>query len=331
MRWATAFGLVAFTALSVGCENRTEGGGAETGQTSGEASAAPAELAPGVLARVDGMLVSSSDFQQAARRRAATRGGSLSLDERRELLDELVAEMLLYQAALARGLEQDPQVRRLMARLQYQREIAENVPKAFPEDELQRYYEANQDEFAVPEGVRIRRILIKIAPDRADEAARAKAEELRAELVSDPESFARLATEHSEDPNLPRGAESHFLRREEPHWIDRTVVDQAFELEAGQLSPVFRSSDGYNILMAAERREREQRTFEAARTSVHRKVREERAKALYESYVEELRMNASIDVDETRLDSIEVPPPRPHPPVANPQPAAAETPEAERN
>jgi peptidyl-prolyl cis-trans isomerase D len=325
MRWATAFGLVAFAAVSVSCENRTERRGAEIGQTSGEATAVPAELAPGVLARVDGMVVSSSDFQQAARRWAATRGGSLSLDERRELLDELVAEMLLYQAALARGLEQDPQVRRLMARLFYQREVAGNVPEAFPEDELQRYYQAHQDEFAVPEGVRIRRILIKITPDRADEAAKAKAEELRAELVSDPESFAKLATEHSEDPNLPRGAASHFLRREEPHWIDRAVVDQAFQLEAGQLSPVFRSSDGYNTLMAVERREREQLTFEAARPRVHRKVREERAKALFESYVEKLRINASIDIDESRVDSIEVPPPRPHPPVADRQPAAAET------
>ena len=129
MRCVTVFALVAFAAVTVGCDNRTEGGGAETGQTSGEATAVPAELAPGVLASVDGMPVSTSDFQQAARRGAATRGGSLSPDERRELLDELVAEMLLYQAALAKGLEQDPQVRRLMARLLYQREIEGRFPR----------------------------------------------------------------------------------------------------------------------------------------------------------------------------------------------------------
>ena len=183
----------------------------------------------------------------------------------------------------------------------------------------------------MPEGVRIQRILIKITPDRADEAAKAKAEELRAELVSDPGSFAKLATEHSEDLNLPRGAESHFLRREEPPWIDRAVVDQAFELEAGQLSPVFRSSDGYNILMVVERREREQRTFEASRPPCPPQGPRGEGQGSYESHVDELRMNASIDLDETRLDSIEVPPPRPRPPVANRQPAAAETPEAQRN
>lgn len=331
MRWATVFTLVALAAVSAGCDNRTEIAGDETSQTSDEATTVPVELAPGVLASVNGMVVRSSDFQQAARRGVARRGGSLSLEERREVLDELVAEMLFYQAALAKGLEQDPQVRRLMARLFYQQEIAGSVPEAISEDQLQGYYQAHQDEFAVPEGVRIQRILIKITPDRADQAAKAKAEELRAELVSNPGSFAELATEHSEDPNLPHGAASHFLRREEPPWIDPAVVDQAFQLEAGQLSPVFHSSDGYNILMAVERREREQRPFEAARPRIVRKVREERHKARYQSYVDELRMDAAIEVDETRLDAIEVPPPRPHPPIANPRPAAAETPETEGN
>ena len=43
----------------------------------------------------------------------------------------------------------------------------------------------------------------------------------------------------------------------QPRWIDRVVVDQAFEFAAGQLSPVFRQPGGHNILMVLERRERE--------------------------------------------------------------------------
>jgi len=331
MRLATLFWLIAFAALSAGCDGRTEGRGTETDRTSGEVPTIPAGLAPGELASVNGMVIESSDFQQAARRAAARRGGSLSPDDRREVLDELVAEMLLHQAALAKGFEHDPQVRRLMARLFYRQEVAERVPEAISEEELRAYYDANLGEFAVKEGVRIQRILIKITPERADEAAKALAEELRAELVSNPESFAELATEHSEDRNLPNGSPSHYMKREEPPWIDRAVVDQAFQLEEGQLSPVFRSSDGYNILRVVKRREHEQVPFEAARTRVVRKVREERHKALFESYVEELRMNASIEVDETRLESIELPPPRAHPPVAKPRPAAAEATETQEN
>jgi len=325
MRWATVLGLVGLAAMSFGCDSRTEGTGAETGKASAEATPLPVELAPDALASVNGMVISRSDFQQVAQRWPATGGGPPSLEERREILDELVDEMLLYQAALERGLEHDPHVRRLMARLLYQQEIAVKAPGTFPEEELKAYYQAHPDEFAVPEGVRIRRILIKITPERADEAARAKAEEIRAELVSDPESFEKLATEFSEDPNLPRGAASHFLRRDEPPWIDRTVVDQAFELEVGQLSPVFRSSDGYNILMAVERREPKQFTFETARPQVLRKVREERLKALYRSYVDELRRSASIQVDQSLLASIEVTPPLSHPPVGHLQPAPTAT------
>jgi parvulin-like peptidyl-prolyl isomerase len=320
MRWATAFGLVAFAALGVGCADGSETDGAETAPPTGEARSVPGELAADVLARIDGMVVTTSDFQQAARRRAAMRGGSLSLDERRALLDELVAETLLYQAARAEGLEQHPQVRRLMARLLYQEEIAGKVPEAIGEDELRRYYETHRNEFAVPEAVRIRRILIGVTPDRPDAAARARAEELLAKLGSDADAFVELAIEHSDDSNLPRGAESHFLRREEPPWIDRTVVERAFELEVGQLSPVFRSSDGYNILLVVERREPEQRSFEAARSSVQRKLGEAKARALYQRYVAELRKGASIEIDSARLDSIEATRPRLHPPVANPHP-----------
>jgi len=327
MRWATGLGLglVALAAMSFGCDNRTGGTGAVTGQASAEATPVPAEFAPDALARVNGMVVSSSDFQQAAQRWEATSGHPPTLDERREILDELVAEMLLYQAALDKGLDKDPHVRRLMARLFYQREVAVNAPKTIPDELLHGYYEAHPDEFALPEGVRMRRILIKITPERTDEAARAKAEEIRAQLVSDPGSFEELAAEHSEDPNLPRGAASHWLRREEPPWIDRIVIDQAFGLEVGQISPVFRSSDGYNILTVVERRERKERAFEEARPQILRKVREERLKALYESYVDGLRRDASIEVDQSRLASIEVPPPRSHPPVGHPQPAAAES------
>jgi parvulin-like peptidyl-prolyl isomerase len=328
MRWATVFGLVAFTAVSVGCDSRTEEVGPEEGQTSGAATTAPADLAPDVLARVNGMVVGSSDFQQAARRWAAMHSGSLSMDERREVLDQLVAEMLLYQAALARGLEKDPQVRRLMARLFYQQEMAANPAEVVPEQELQSYYEAHQDEFAVPEGVRIRRILIKVTPDRPEDAAKARAELLRTEIVADPESFAKLATGNSEDPNLPHGTTSHFLKRDEPRWIDPAVVDQAFNLEPGQLSPVFRSSDGYNVVIAVERRERQQRSYEAVKRHVQRKAREERFKARYERYVDELRRKASIEVDETLLNSIEIPPPSPHPPITSPPPTGVHTPEA---
>ena len=66
MRLATLFWLIAFAAISASCDSRNEGGGTETDQTSGEGTTIPAELAPGVLASVNGMVVSSSDFQQVA-------------------------------------------------------------------------------------------------------------------------------------------------------------------------------------------------------------------------------------------------------------------------
>jgi parvulin-like peptidyl-prolyl isomerase len=316
MGWAIAVAASLLLGVLVACE---QGEGARTGAPELEARAGDASDAGGqdVLARVDGTSVRSAEFQKEALRRA--RGGAFTMEQRRKLLNDLVAEKLLYQAALEAGLDRDPSAQRYIARLMYQRQIDANVPNRLPDAEVQSYYEAHRDDFAIPEGVRIKRILIKVTPERSDEDAKARADRVSADLAADPDSFERLATEYSEDPNLPRGAPSHFMRREEAPWIDREVVNRAFTLEVGQISPVFRTEEGYNIITTVDHRPRVERSFEEAKSTVHRKLREERRKALAERYLEELRNEASIEVDEAKLVSIEVAPPgNPHAPVGQP-------------
>jgi parvulin-like peptidyl-prolyl isomerase len=316
MGWAIAIALSLLTSALVACE---QGEGARTEAPELEVRARDASDAEGqdVLARVDGMSVRSAEFKKEALRRA--RGGAFPIEERRKLLNDLVAEKLLYQAALEAGLDRDPSAQRYIARLMYQRQIDARVPDRLPDAEVQSYYEAHRDDFAVPEGVRIKRILIKVTPERSDEDAKARADRVSAELAADPESFVKLATEYSEDRNLPRGAPSHFMRREEAPWIDREVVNRAFALKVGELSPVFRTEEGYNIITTVDHRPRVERSFEEAKSTVHRKLREERRKALAERYLEELRSKASIEVDEAKLVSVDVAQPvNPHAPVGQP-------------
>ncbi|UCE86631.1 MAG: peptidyl-prolyl cis-trans isomerase [Deltaproteobacteria bacterium] len=313
MGWAIAIALSLLTGTLVACEPR--GAGAPGLETPAGDAADPAGEA--VLARVDGMSVRVAEFEREARRRA--RGGVLPEAERLKVLNDLVAEKLLYRAALEAGLDQDPSAQRYLARLMYQRQIDAKVPPRLPDAEVQSYYEAHREEFAIPEGVRLKRILIRVTPERPDADAKAQADRVRAELDADPNAFERLATEHSEDPNLPRGASSHFIRRDEPPWIDREVVNRAFELGVGDLSPVFRTDEGYNIVQTIDHRQRVERSFEQAQSTVHRKLREERRKALAELYLEELRSQASVEVDEARLASIEIAAPgNPHLPTGHP-------------
>ncbi len=309
MSWVIAIPLSLLVATLAACTPQ-DGGGAGEADLETRAGDVASSEPQDVLARVNGMIVATDEFQKEAQRRA--RGRALPLEERQKILDEIVARKLLYQAALEARLDRDPRAQSFLARLMFEREINAKLPKNFPDAEVRSYYEAHREEFAIPEGVRVRRILIRTKPDRPEDEAKTLAERVREELVEDPDAFERLATEHSGDPNLPRGAASHFIRPNEPDWIDRAVVDRAFSLQVGELSPVFRTEQGFNIITTIDRRERVERSYEQAKSSVLRKLRYERRKALSESYLEELRSQASIEVDEAKLGSIEIAVPQAH-------------------
>ena len=75
------------------------------------------------------------------------------------------------------------------------------------EDEARRYYESHLNEFTTPPTVTLREILVAVPTDAkglnvaADEAAKAKAEEIRKRVTSGGESFEKLAAEVSDSPS----------------------------------------------------------------------------------------------------------------------------------
>jgi len=176
----------------------------------------------------------------------------------------------------------------------------------FNDEELQAYYEAHKDEFVVPEKVQIKRILIKVDDDTDDAAAKAKATELHGQLKKDNDRFKELAAKNSEDPFRRRGGDVGFVAKTGKPGLDDAVVAKAFEMNVGQLSAPFKTDEGYNVILVANKRERVERTFQQMKGSVLRKVKNERLKELYESYVAKQREGASISVNEEKLSVVEV-------------------------
>src|SRR5262245_29385123 len=66
------------------------------------------------LATVNGVTVGSKEFEQAAARKAPASGDSLSAEEKKGVLDDLVEEKLLYAEALRKGLDKDAKVQKVM-------------------------------------------------------------------------------------------------------------------------------------------------------------------------------------------------------------------------
>ncbi|MHB1857543.1 MAG: peptidyl-prolyl cis-trans isomerase [Acidobacteriaceae bacterium] len=126
-------------------------------------------------------------------------------------------------------------------------------PPKVSDADIQRYYNEHQQQFSVPEEVRVRHILIAV-PQKADAktvaAAQAKAEDILKQLKNGA-NFADLAKKYSDDPgSKTQGGELGFIQ----HGATVPAFDQtAFSLQPGQLSGVIRTQFGFHILQVEQK------------------------------------------------------------------------------
>jgi peptidyl-prolyl cis-trans isomerase C len=301
--------LLMLAALA-GCDQGTTSTPSSSGVTQ-----PPAADAGETLATVNGLTVGSTEYEAAAARKVPEAGEQLSSDEKKEVLDRLVDEKLLYLAALDKGLDQDPKVQKVMINTLLREAVYSNVRNSdFTDEVLQKYFDDNKDDFVVPAKVQIKRILIKVTDDRPLAKAKSMAKDLRKQINKDPSKFKDLASKHSEDPYRRRGGDVGFVPKSGKPGLDQKVVDMAFTLKpgnpgkevSGEVSKVFKTEDGFNIVMAANKRDKVERTFQQMKGSVLRKVKNEKLKSLYESFVGNLRDGAKIDLETSKLDGIEI-------------------------
>jgi peptidyl-prolyl cis-trans isomerase C len=302
MRSLIPFSLV-LGMLLIGCEANTSSsaGGPNAG------GAAAADIGE-VIATVDGLSIGSKDFEKAAARTAPEDGESLSDAERHEVLDRLIADKVLYREALRLGLDQDPKVQKVMVNTLLRQEVYAQVRNSdFGEEMLKAYYDEHPEEFVVPEKVQIKRILVRVNDERSDAEALAEAQRLRALVAGNPkDDFKEVASKHSEDPYRRRGGDVGFVSAEGKPGLDEAIVAKAFEMSVGEVSEPFKTDDGYNIVYVANKRERVERTFQQMKGSVLRKVKNEKLKELYQSYVDQLKQGAKIEIDEAQLAAIDI-------------------------
>lgn len=128
-------------------------------------------------------------------------------------------------------------------------EAAVRARLTIPEEQIQQFYAANQDQFGLPEERRARHILIQVAPDAGDDVvaeAQRRAEDLLAQLREDPTRFEGLARESSEDPGSAGvGGDLGFLGR---GMMVEPFEAAVFGQQVGELSDLIRTDFGFHII-----------------------------------------------------------------------------------
>jgi len=154
------------------------------------------------------------------------------------------------------------------------------VSKQFsmPEAELRKAYDANLDNFRLPERVRVRHILLKTTdrPQNEIPTLRAKAEDLLKQIRAGAD-FAELARKNSEDTTTAvKGGDLDWIVRGQ---TVKAFEDTAFSLKPKQVSNVVNTEYGLHILEVLEKQEARLKPFEEVKEQLAAEVKRQ---AVYE-------------------------------------------------
>ena len=216
---------------------------------------------------------------------AAAKQDGMDMSERE--LDEAIAEIMkrnnldrakLEQALAREGLTLEQYRSDLREQITLSRLFNKHIRSgvAIDEDEVRAYYDRNTPQFALPEEVRVRHLVLTVPAGAAPKAAaeaREKAEGLLDRLRGG-EDFIKLIRENSDGPTVAQDGDLGFLQRGQ---AIPEIEEAAKDLRPGEYAGPVRTAEGFQVIRV-----------EAVRTPVrpYEKVKDEITKMLYEQKME---------------------------------------------
>lgn len=148
--------------------------------------------------------------------------------------------------------------------------------------EVQALYEQNKKAYSTEEQRRASHILISTKKDAsaADKAAaKAKAEGLLATLRKNPELFAKLAKENSQDPgSAERGGDLDFFGKGA---MVKAFEDTAFKLKQGDISDVVQTDFGYHIIQLTAIKPASVKSLDEVKLQITAEIKKQKAAKIY--------------------------------------------------
>jgi peptidyl-prolyl cis-trans isomerase C len=290
-----------------------------------------AQVDASVVATVNGEIISRADFARDLTRELASadpvepRSPEQVEPYRRALLDELVDQALLQQAARKLSITATPEeVDRRVLRIsadypaegfdealaQGQLSMAELKRKtaallvieklfdehvyprvAVTEEELRQYFEERREDFQEQEQVRAAQIVVR----SLEEARKLQT------LLRQGRKFPDLARKYSLSADARVGGDLGFF----PRGVMPPAFDEvAFKLAVNQVSDVVSTEYGFHLFKVLERRPARRREFVEVRAQVEERLLKVRRAEAQRAFVNALREGAIIVVNEPVLQSI---------------------------
>jgi peptidyl-prolyl cis-trans isomerase C len=305
MRRETAV-IAAFLVLgALGCEQQEQAAKAppppKADTPAAPAAAAKPEEGGEVVATFSGnRLTTSRVLKEMERLPAPSRAYLQSPDRKRQFVDNMILNELLFAEGQKLGYDKDDdidrQVNDLRRRLVVQKVVREfQKPPEVTDEQAKAYYDENPTLYSTTQ-IRASHILVK------DEAA---AREIREQLKADPSKFADIAKEKSTDKTS--GQKGGDLGMFGPGRMVPEFERAAFALKPNEISEIVKTQYGYHIIIVTERKEGERRPFDQVKEQVKATLRNKAIQEQQEKRYTDLKERANVKVDDVVLEKVQVP------------------------
>lgn len=205
----------------------------------------------------------------------------------KEFLEQLkLKEMTLQQ--YQRELKED-----ILIDAVFRRELGEGIKVT--DKEVEDYFKSNPLQFSSEEQRRASVILIKVDPkagSAGDRKARKDLQKIVTKLKKGGD-FSELAQIHSQDSLGKRGGDLGFFTKDR---MFGPFSKLAFKLKVGQVSEIFRTKHGYQILKVTGKKAKRKGTLEDEKNNIRKLLIDRAIKKKSQPYLEALRKKANIKI-----------------------------------
>jgi peptidyl-prolyl cis-trans isomerase SurA len=165
------------------------------------------------------------------------------------------------------------------------------------EDEARKYYDTHPEEFTTTASVTLREVLVSVPNDGKalnvglDEAAKEKAEQLRARAVAG-DNFEKMAADSSDAPSK---ANSGLIGPISVTDLSSDLRQMVEPMKGGDITQVVRTTRGYQFFKIESMTASQKMPFEQAREQISDRVFTGKRKEEYDKYLAKLRTQAIMD------------------------------------
>jgi peptidyl-prolyl cis-trans isomerase C len=244
------------------------------------------------LARIGNTTITQADFEREMKGLPGFAQQLFKGDGGNEkFLEELIKKEILYQEALKKNLDKNPEFRAkvedfkkiTLVSILLEKEI--EAHSKVTDQEVKEFYEKNRADFAPVNQIKASHILVK---------TEGEAKKIIAGLKKG-DDFAQIAKKSSIDPgSKQKGGDLGYISKGQ---MVREFEAAALRLKPGEISEPVKTQFGYHVIKVTELKTGKIVEFDQVKNMLSQRLSAKKQKEFFDTYMEGLKKNYKVDVN----------------------------------